>query len=184
MQLNDHEKQCKNINIWHSGKCYAWIPYSKWQLLSVCCCLQISLFGLNKWCSMGQNLFQMVFQEIWVSPTRHQILPSSQCGLGQDTVNSVVLNWCPILLHHVAWLGWSWYCLQIYMMLGHFKVNWDLRDLCGPISQKRYLLRPMVVWNTYMKSWMKTFHVNWVRKWSDMTSYGLGEWLGAMLQVI
>ena len=28
--------------------------------------LQIGLFGQNKWCSMGENAFHMVFQERWV----------------------------------------------------------------------------------------------------------------------
>ena len=34
--------------------------------MSVCCCCKFGLFGQNKWCSMGENAFHMVFQEIWV----------------------------------------------------------------------------------------------------------------------
>ena len=43
---------------------------------------------LTTQCSMGENAFHLIFQEIWVSPTCHQILPSPLRGSGQDTVKS------------------------------------------------------------------------------------------------
>ena len=82
--------------------------------------LQIGLFGQNKWCSMGENAFHMVFQEMGFSPTRHQILPSPLRGSGQDTVSSWEKT--PSLLeNHVKCI--SCHGVQTYNQSGNLSVS-------------------------------------------------------------
>ena len=65
---------------------------NRWEIFpSLLICTGIYIFFLYKFLttqrSMRENAFYMVFQERWVSPTRHQILLSQLRGSGQDTVS-------------------------------------------------------------------------------------------------
>ena len=62
--------------------------YSKWQLLSICCCCKSVCFGKISDVAWEKMHFTWFSRRDGFSPTRHQILPSPLRGSGQDTVSS------------------------------------------------------------------------------------------------
>ena len=78
--------------IWTGGRYFhlSWLApvYSKWQLLSVCCCCKSVCFGNISDVAWEKMHFTWFSRRDGFSPTRHQILPSPLRGSGQDTVSS------------------------------------------------------------------------------------------------
>ena len=77
--------------IWTGGRYFhlSWLApvYSKWQLLSVCCCKSVC-FGKISDVAWEKMHFTWFSRRDGFSPTRQQILISPLCGSGQDTVSS------------------------------------------------------------------------------------------------
>ena len=65
----------------------------------------------------------------------------------------VVIKCCPNVLHHVASSLWNQSCIKIWKVCHHSKGHFQAH-LFEIISQKRCMIWPMFLWNTYTKSYI------------------------------